>query len=298
MPTMMTSSSSDDRFRPAAPGEAATPAPETAVSTHAAPAAPSTTEAGPPPRPTDEGAAAGGGAGSGGFALPFGIGRAEGQPIPGEATRMSLLGAGLDLFGRKGFDATSTRDIARAAGVNIAGIAYHFGGKVGLHRACAELIGRTIAALFPAAEATDARRDDDLSPDEALERFLEVGSGFARFLLARPEAEAIARFMVREQMDPTATFSIVFEGLIRPRHARMCRLWGRAVGEDPKSEDVIIAVSTVIGQIVFFRVGRATALRVLGWETIDGERVERILAVVRETIRAMAATRRARRTSP
>ncbi len=33
------------------------------------------------------------------------------------------------LFARKGFDGTSTREIVQAAGVNIALIAYHFGGK-------------------------------------------------------------------------------------------------------------------------------------------------------------------------
>lgn len=222
---------------------------------------------------------------------------AEGSAA-GEKTRANLLRVALDLFGRKGYDATSTRDISGAAGVNIAGIAYHFGGKAGLHRACGELVASFMGERLATLVAGDPAADAALTPDEAAERFEAAICGFARFVLARSEVEAIARFMVREQMDPTATFSIVFEGLIRPRHARMCRLWGRAVGEDPMSEDVIIAVSTVIGQIVFFRVGRATALRVLGWETIDGERVERILAVVRETIRAMAATRRARRTSP
>ncbi|MBN9445309.1 MAG: TetR family transcriptional regulator, partial [Bosea sp.] len=49
-----------------------------------------------------------------------------------EGTRQALIRAGLDLFGRNGFDATSTREIAQAAGVNSAGIAYHFGGKDGL----------------------------------------------------------------------------------------------------------------------------------------------------------------------
>jgi AcrR family transcriptional regulator len=218
--------------------------------------------------------------------------------VPGEATRTALLRAALDLFGRNGYDGTSIRDIAGRAGVNIAGIAYHFGGKPGLHRACAEWIGSVIAERFPVAEPAAGIPDDELDADAALERFLSVVSAFAGFLLARPEAEAIARFMVREQMDPTPIFTRIYEGLIRPRHERMCRLWGRAVGEDPRSEAVIVAVSTVLGQIVFFRVGRATALRVLGWDTIDAERVERVLAVVHQSIAATVAARRARRIEP
>ena len=55
-------------------------------------------------------------------------------------TREALIRAGLDLFGRHGFEASSIREIAQAAGVNSAGIAYHFGGKDGLRQACAEAI--------------------------------------------------------------------------------------------------------------------------------------------------------------
>ncbi|TBW36928.1 DUF1956 domain-containing protein [Siculibacillus lacustris] len=215
-------------------------------------------------------------------------------PSPGEGTRGQLLRAGLDLFGRQGFDGTSIRDIARAAGANVAGIAYHFGGKTGLHRACAELIAATLGGFFALADTASDGPDEALDPDAALARFTAIGGGFARFLLARPEAEAIARFMVREQMDPSPTFTIIYEALIRPRHERMCRLWGRAVGADPASETVILTVSAILGQIMFFRVGRATALRRLAWDTIDADRVERILAVVRTTIDATAAAQRTR----
>lgn len=99
--------------------------------------------------------------------------------------------------------------------------------------------------------------------------------------------------MVREQMDPSPTFEILYGGLIEPRHRRLCRLWGRATGEDPESERVIIAVSALFGQVMFFRVGRATALRRLGWPTIDEDNVEKIVAAVREATRAVLAVHRA-----
>lgn len=50
----------------------------------------------------------------------------------GEATRMALLEAALVLFGERGFEGTSTRDIAGLAGCNQGLISFHFGGK----RAC------------------------------------------------------------------------------------------------------------------------------------------------------------------
>jgi AcrR family transcriptional regulator len=58
-------------------------------------------------------------------------------PAGGErhATRERLLRAGLRLFAQQGFAKTSTREIAEAAGVNVAAISYHFGDKAGLYRA-------------------------------------------------------------------------------------------------------------------------------------------------------------------
>ncbi len=220
------------------------------------------------------------------------------ESASGAATRSGLIAAALDLFGRKGFVATSTRDIAAAARVNIAGIAYHFGGKAGLHRACAEHIAALVGTWFSAFEGASTPDPDDLSPEEAHAAIRTALGVLARFMLARPEAEAVARFMVREQMDPSPAFELVYAGLIRPRHERMCRLWARATGAAADDEEVILAVSALFGQIMFFRVGRATALRRLGWETIDDTNVERILSVVLDNLDAALASHRHRRSRP
>lgn len=211
-----------------------------------------------------------------------------------DATRTALIRAGIELFGRRGYDGTTTREIAAAAGVNIAGIAYHFGGKSGLHRACGEAIAAIVldrVGVLPLDEEVLAH----LEPDAAVEVFLAAVTTLGRFMLGRPEAESVARFMVREQMDPSETFAVLYETLIRPRHQAMCRIFARATGEEATSEEVIIAVSAMFGQIMFFRVGRATALARLGWEVIDEPRLEAILAVVASAIRATIAARRAAR---
>lgn len=48
------------------------------------------------------------------------------------ATRDKILAAARELFEEKGFDVTSVREIAAAAGVNVALINYHFGSKENL----------------------------------------------------------------------------------------------------------------------------------------------------------------------
>ncbi len=53
-------------------------------------------------------------------------------------TREQLLETAAKLFGEKGFEAVSTRELAKEANVNIAMIAYYFGSKEGLFKAMIE----------------------------------------------------------------------------------------------------------------------------------------------------------------
>src|SRR6476646_4285583 len=76
-----------------------------------------------------------------------------------ELTRAALVQAALKLFGRQGFDGTSTREIAAEAQANIGSIAYHFGGKEGLRAACASFIVETIQKV-----AAQALRFDEAGP--------------------------------------------------------------------------------------------------------------------------------------
>ncbi|RUU04606.1 TetR family transcriptional regulator, partial [Mesorhizobium sp. USDA-HM6] len=70
--------------------------------------------------------------------------RAQREASPADQTRAALVQAALKLFGRRGFDGTSTREIAAEAEANIGSIAYHFGGKEGLRAAAADFIVETI----------------------------------------------------------------------------------------------------------------------------------------------------------
>ncbi|MFK8137899.1 MAG: TetR/AcrR family transcriptional regulator [Bdellovibrionales bacterium] len=53
-----------------------------------------------------------------------------------DQTRAQLIEAGKALFSEKGFDGTTVKEIANAAGVNISLISYHFDGKEKLYREC------------------------------------------------------------------------------------------------------------------------------------------------------------------
>jgi AcrR family transcriptional regulator len=51
------------------------------------------------------------------------------------SAKQRLIRAATELFAKKGLEGTSTRDIAKATGLNISLISYYFGGKEGLYKA-------------------------------------------------------------------------------------------------------------------------------------------------------------------
>jgi AcrR family transcriptional regulator len=195
------------------------------------------------------------------------------------SARDKLLNAAIDLFGSRGFDGVSTREIAARAGVNIAGIAYQFGGKDELYRACiAHIAGFVQSRMVHQALAEPAA---DLDPRKALEALC---LRFARFMVATPEMERFARMVIREQMDPTPAFDILYENVFAPMHTRACALWGEVTHADPESQTVKLAVFGVLGNILMFRVARAGVMRRLGWISIGEEEIAVIESQIRQTL--------------
>src|SRR5215831_11931284 len=80
------------------------------------------------------------------------------SPARGEPTREALVRAAIEIFGRDGFDAASTRAISDAASVNQALIGYHFGGKPGLYLAALRFIAASVSArLGPLVDSIEAQ---------------------------------------------------------------------------------------------------------------------------------------------
>jgi TetR/AcrR family transcriptional regulator, regulator of cefoperazone and chloramphenicol sensitivity len=214
------------------------------------------------------------------------------QPAPpsAEQTRQALIRAALKLFGTKGFDGTSTREIAAAANANIGSIAYHFGGKEGLRAACANFIVQTIQtiaaqALKPQADAPKGEAAAAAQLNAALERMVN-------FIVAAPEAGEIVQFVLRELAHPTAALDIIYGGVFEPTHRRLCQLWAEATGAEAESERTKISVFTMIGQVIYFRIGRAAVLKRMGWSDVGPRQAAAIIAVARENLAAMLAARK------
>lgn len=201
-----------------------------------------------------------------------------------EQTRLALIRAGLRLFGEKGFAAASTRELAAAAGTNIGSIAYHFGGKEGLRTACAEFIVGIIQSV--------AERALGAPGEDAGARLDAVVERMAGFLLAEPQAGEIVQFILRELAHPTAALDAIYDGVFGPTHRRLCALWAEASGEDAESERTMITVFTLVGQLVYFRIGRAAVMRRLGWTAIGEREAAAVIDVLKGNLAAILASRK------
>ncbi len=207
-------------------------------------------------------------------------------------TKAALVRAALKLFGRQGYDGTSTREIAAAAKANIGSIAYHFGGKEGLRAAVADHIVETIQSIANRALGGMAEPDPAaLTAETARLQLKATLQGMVAFIVAKPEAGEIVQFMLRELADPTPTLDRIYGGLFEPTHKRLCVIWERATGEPAESEGTRLAIFSLIGQAVYFRIGREPVLRRMGWTQIGEDEAGEIIATLHGNLDAMLSAR-------
>ena len=207
-------------------------------------------------------------------------------------TKAALVRAALKLFGRQGYDGTSPREIAAAAKANIGSIAYHFGGKEGLRAAVADHIVETIQSIANQALGGMAEPDPAaLTAETARLQLKATLQGMVAFIVAKPEAGEIVQFMLRELADPTPTLDRIYGGLFEPTHKRLCVIWERATGEPVESEGTRLAIFSLIGQAVYFRIGREPVLRRMGWTQIGEDEAGKIIATLHGNLDAMLSAR-------
>lgn len=145
--------------------------------------------------------------------------------------RAALLLAAAKLFAEQGVEATSTREICTAAGLNPGAIHYHFGDKEGLYRA---LLLEPIQAMSHAFAGFDT---PGLGAREALTRLLTP-------FFSAPQAvpEASMRLFLNEMLRPSPVFAQTIREAISPHHHAMARFMAEQVGcerDDPVVHQLI-----------------------------------------------------------
>ena len=204
-----------------------------------------------------------------------------------EDTRKKLLLAAIEVFGRHGFEGASTRMLASEAGVNLQSIPYYFGGKDGLYVAAAEHIGASIKArVHPIAERARAELAKSSPADarQAARAMLgQILTAMARVFVSE-ESAPWARFMIREQMEPTPAFDSLYASLLEPMLGVLRALIGSLLGQDPGSEAVRLRALATVGHILILRAARATLVRQLGWQQIGAREMAEVDALIAQVV--------------
>ncbi|PWG63519.1 CerR family C-terminal domain-containing protein [Spiribacter halobius] len=213
-------------------------------------------------------------------------------PPRGDVTREALIATAMQAFARDGFDAASTRAIARDAGVNQALIGYHFGGKRGLYLACFEhIVERVRRRIAPALRRIDEQLNERPADaagrcEAALEALFGLTDAFADVMISG-ESAAWAQLILREQQAPTDAFRVVLEGFMEPVLRCLTRLIAMARGEREAEAHRLRAI-TVVGQVLVFRTCRAGMLHHLGWDDVGASEAAIVRRHIRATVGAVA----------
>lgn len=201
------------------------------------------------------------------------------------ATDDRLLDTAIEQFGRLGLEGVSTRSLAAAAGTAMSSITYHYGGKEGLYLAAARRVADQIAQRFNATleQAPDPK---SLDAPQATEQVSVLAEALLAMMLS-PEAASWSRFIVREQMEPTEAFNILWTHMMGRVAERLVRLVQRAGEGRWKPTEAKVRAAALIGQVLVFRVARAAVLRVTGWSEIGPAQASDIRRVLRAHTQAL-----------
>ena len=173
--------------------------------------------------------------------------------------------------------------LASRAKVNLSAIPYYFGGKEGLYRAVAEHVAGQIAERQKPVllEIATALEDPHLSRRAIFDLLAGFLDSIAMMIVGKP-ADHWARFIMREQMDPSPAFDVLYTTAMGPIHGVCASLVGRLLGRPADDETVLIRTTAVLGQVLVFRAARGLVLRRLGWQGFDTTQVAMIQSAVRQ----------------
>jgi AcrR family transcriptional regulator len=156
---------------------------------------------------------------------------------PGEPARERLLLAGLRLFAEQGYAKTSIRQIALAAGANVAAVSYYFGNKAGLYR----------AVFWGGAAPADGAQANPGWSEASLD-------GFFEHILAPLRSGAQARLWIklhrREMIEPAGLWREKVDRGMQPMHAALVAMLCRRLGVERADDEVLALATLIIGPAV------------------------------------------------
>lgn len=178
-------------------------------------------------------------------------------------TRAALLDAAERLFSEKGYAAVGIREIAEAAGANLASIKYHFGSKSSLY---VETVRRVMSRPHIAGK-WDLLRDPPADREAAALILIRFIHGFLGE--ACHETDSPGCLMVRESLRPSEAFDLVIHDLVRPQKALLEALVAILMPRGTDQDAIDRSALSILGQVIHLRVFHQFYDRLYGRDSRD-----------------------------
>jgi len=212
----------------------------------------------------------------------------------GEQTKQRILNTAVSLFGTKGFDGVSTREIAAAASVPPPSLRYYFRDKQGLYVACLNHIQATsLQEIEPTLkEAELLLEEEQPDADRLIDAFCNVQEAHIDFMIGGPDAGTRALFVVRHDLPSKGgADQLKGDGTVAYRMiACFTRLMIGISGNTLDAQTALLVAGLVNGPLTIVYV-RRTRLAEIGWN-ITPERLRWLKRTIRKHTTAVLRAHR------
>jgi len=204
----------------------------------------------------------------------------------GEETRATLISVGARLFAQNGYHGVSMRMLAAEAGVNLATVGYHFGGKAGLYEAILQSLIDIRNDIFPTPEEVEEKvREAGATPEakgEVSDWFL---TRLIQGMLGHEHDHWPVFIISRELAQPTDLYPKLDTEFFNPAQQTLVSFVSSMLGEDVDEEENFIVAHTIIGMLTKFLEGYNYVIPRLGWESYEGHGMAKITEVLTKRTR-------------
>ena len=181
----------------------------------------------------------------------------------GNDTRERLLDKGEILFAEKGYHAVSIREITKAAGCNVAGVNYYFGGKKQLYIEVFRSRWMRRAKLIREHLTRSLSTGDSLSPQKIIQA---LALAFFEGPLTNEERIIHFQLMSRELGRPTEALELVADNVMKPFFKELAGRLKPILSENTDSEKTMLNLLSIFSIVLYFNFAKGAVSRITGRE--------------------------------
>lgn len=194
-------------------------------------------------------------------------------------SRKKIINSAIILFANKGFDSTSTREICKHAGVNLSLIPYYFENKEGLYINIIESI-INYGLSFLKEDLDKISTIENMELEQKIELYRSILEKYVDFLYSENVPSSFVVLMIKEQTVSHSKFSEIYTQKINILYSALRKTLASILGKKEKDKVITFEVSSIIGQILGYKLMDKATLDSLGQDFYTKEDNKRIIKIV------------------